>query len=85
MMVGLLEILSFAIWHSTLRCTAFLAGQIYICQQPHDAWFLVEELFGHETKVNCVLHYATSLRETQQYTVLPVDNFITCVNIHILW
>lgn len=87
MMVGLLDILSFAIWHSTLRWTALLAGWIYIRQHPHDVRLPVEELcdmVGCEGEANCVLHYAASLRETQQYTILPVDSFITCVNIHIL-
>ena len=85
MMVGLLDILSFAIWHSTLRWTALLAGWIYIHQHPHDAWLPVEELcdmVGCEGEANRVLHYAAGLRETQQYTILPVDSFITC---HILW
>ena len=81
MMVGLLDIHSFAIWHSTLRWTALLAGWIYIHQHPQMLDGQLCDMVGCEGEANRVLHYAASLRETQQYTILPVDSFITC---HIL-
>ena len=55
-----------------MRWRALQAGQIYVCQHPHDARLSVEELrnmVGHEGEAfsNHVLHYAASLRGTRQY------------------
>ena len=55
-----------------MRWRALQAGQIYVCQHPHDARLSVEELrdmVGREGEAfsNHVLHYAASLRGTRQY------------------